>query len=160
MGWPCCLAQRLLWPALRVPARLAPRSSGGDFTPFAAAALSVLGSRRQHHRQQGRALARAAPLLLLRPALPHFLLLSAAGAGFAPFTPASVQSSRVCHHLSGEEAQEMPAAPRPDLQSDGEDEFEPESPMEPESALESHSTKRKVGRKAKKGRPPGLPRGG
>ncbi|XP_063163611.1 nucleolar RNA helicase 2 [Candoia aspera] len=73
------------------------------------------------------------PLLLLRgrPAPPLFLR-SAGGAELFPFTPASAPSSRFCHRLCGEESQEMPAAPR--LESQSEDDLEPETPMEPEAA--------------------------
>ncbi|XP_062989099.1 nucleolar RNA helicase 2 [Elgaria multicarinata webbii] len=93
---------------------------------------------------QSRACSRAASL---RHAPPHFLL-SAAGAGLFPFTPASALSSRFSHHLSGEEPQEMPAAPRPDYQS--EDEFEPETPMDSDTVLEAgNGKKRKKDKKDK-----------
>ncbi|XP_044276398.1 nucleolar RNA helicase 2 [Varanus komodoensis] len=82
-----------------------------------------------------------------RHAPPHFLL-RAARAGLFPFTPASAASSRFSHHLSGEEPQEMPAAPRPDYR--GDEDCEPETPMESETALESgNGKKRKKDKKAK-----------
>uniref|UniRef100_A0A670IXD7 RNA helicase n=1 Tax=Podarcis muralis TaxID=64176 RepID=A0A670IXD7_PODMU len=78
---------------------------------------------------------------------PRFLVSSAAGAGLFPFTPASALSSRLCHHLSGEESQEMPAAPRPDYES--EDEMEPRTPVDAEAALEGSGKKRKKDKKDK-----------
>ncbi|XP_066477698.1 nucleolar RNA helicase 2 [Tiliqua scincoides] len=136
MGWSRgsgCLWRRLLSPALQLAGLLwRPRLlQAGPPRP----ALSP---------RQGWKLPAASP----RQAPPRGrLLLSAAGAGLFPFTSASARSSRFCHHRSGPESQEMPAAPRPACHS--EDEFEPESPMQPDGALESGGKKRKKDKKEK-----------
>ncbi|KAL8186965.1 UNVERIFIED_CONTAM: Nucleolar RNA helicase 2 [Gekko kuhli] len=121
-GWRGCLGRRVisgLW-----------RLAGSQvFAPGRARCAIAFSSARRPQLPQPpspwrRCLSTAA---FLRRAPPRFLL-SAGGAELFPFSPASALSSRFTHHLSGEESQEMPAAPRPDSQSD--DEFEPETLME------------------------------
>ncbi|XP_053168120.1 nucleolar RNA helicase 2 [Hemicordylus capensis] len=150
MGWLFrCSRLQLLPPALRItglrlraPLLLLPRlcPAGSLASPASPRPPALSPQLRSLCRRRGQPGAASFPP---GQAPPHFLLRAAAGAELFLFTPASAQSSRLCHHLSGEESQEMPAAPRPDHQS--EDEFEPESLMEPETALESRS-----GRKRKK----------
>ncbi|XP_077206669.1 nucleolar RNA helicase 2 [Paroedura picta] len=85
----------------------------------------------------------------LRRAPPRFLL-SGGGAELLPFTPAAALSSRLAHHLSGEETQAMPAAPRPDDHSD--DDFEPHTFLPPDDAWDcsdDDSTMRKKDKKEK-----------
>ncbi|XP_061491178.1 nucleolar RNA helicase 2-like [Rhineura floridana] len=140
MGWfGRCLTQHLVSPALqslglRSRALLSRARKSSSFSAISSPpALSPLRSPRWRRW----AWPRAAAVYSLRQAPPHFLV---SGAGLFPFAPASALNSRFSHHLSGEESQEMPAAPRPDYES--EDELEPETPMESESALESSSGKK------------------
>ncbi|XP_054838460.1 nucleolar RNA helicase 2 [Eublepharis macularius] len=132
-GWRGCLGQRVALAALRLTGfPLFPLGKGRcaiPFCPLPGISQPVSPCRRGH-----------STAAFLKRAPPRFLL-SAGGAELFPFTPSSALSGRFTHHHSGEESQEMPAAPRPDCQS--EDEFEPESLMEAETAVESSSGRRR-----------------
>lgn len=129
-GWRGCLGRRVALAAWRLTG--APVLPAGERRGCCATAFSA---RRPEPPQPPSAWRRCCPAsAFLRQAPPRFLL-RAGGAELFPFTPASALSSRFTHHLSGAESQEMPAAPRPDCQSD--DEFEPQTLLEPEAALES-----------------------